>query len=85
MMTCSGISCTGIITGIPITGGTHTHTIMILGSMIPGTMILGMVDIITDAITIPRITTVTPFTFRVAGQVTIPPIAESIMVDGTGI
>ena len=44
MMTCSGISFTGTITGIPIIGIIHTHTTMIPGSMILGTMIPGTTD-----------------------------------------
>ena len=54
MMTCSGISFTGTITGIPITGSIHTPIIMILGSTILGTTILGtdLTAIITVLITI---------------------------------
>lgn len=62
MMTCSGTYCTGIIIGIPITGGIHTHSITTLGSMIPGIMILGMhlitTAIIRDITTTLHITTV---------------------------
>lgn len=55
MMTCFGISSIGIITGIPIIGGTHT-----LITMIPGIMILGTTGLITTAATtiIPVITTI---------------------------
>lgn len=80
MMTCFGISYTGIITGITITGTSHTQGIMILGIglMILGSMIPGMDLIITAhtimqaVITFLHITTLTPFTFPVTeGLITI--------------
>lgn len=92
MMTCSGTYCTGIIIGIPITGGIHTHTIMIPGTMIPGIMILGMhlitTAIILDITTTLHITTVIPYmvpVLVVAEQTTILLTAGSTTVDGTGI
>ena len=68
-MTCSGISFTGITTGIPTTGIIHTPIIMIPGTTIPGIMMPGtdltiMADTTTDMFLIIHATI--RYTFRPA-------------------
>ena len=88
MMTCSGISFTGITTGIPITGTIHTVTIMIPGSTIPGIMIPGTVPIITITTTtdtmLPIIHAIIRYTFPVHPELNTTHLtAVSTTADGT--
>ena len=88
MMTCSGISFTGITTGIPITGISHTPIIMIPGTMtdgitIPGTAPITMVTTTTDTM-LPIIHAIIQYTFPVHPELNTTHLtAVSTTADGT--